>query len=496
MQLHFSWLETTILLPLVGAAWLSRFRHPETARTYCLILAAVTSLSALCTWVDFQTLHIFEAHDRWDLITPLWGDDVLVIDELSAPLLPLATLLFLLTIVVTTPTKVRRFSFTWTLLAESLLLATLSCRHPWVLAGLWTAAVVPVWVELHGRGRSPKMFLLHMGLSSLLLVLGLWGWHGASRPAGWATGLVTVAILIRCGVFPFHCWMTDLFEKATFGTALLYVAPMVGAYAAVRLLLPTAPENVLRGIAVLSLFTAVYTAGMALVQVEARRFFCYLFLSHASLVLVGLETATPVSLTGGLSVWLSVGLALGGFGLTLRCVEARTGRLRMDRFQGLAEPMPILASFFLLTGLASVGFPGTFGFVGMELLMDGTLQAYPYAGLLIVLAAALNGIAILRAYFLIFAGTRHAGTIALRARLSERLTVLGLTLLILGGGLFPQPGIRSRYHAVSELLRLRDDGMSSSTSHDESQTARPPVSGREIVLAKHAEHPAAGRSDR
>ncbi|PNY35982.1 hypothetical protein C2E31_16135, partial [Rhodopirellula baltica] len=42
------------------------------------------------------------------------------------------------------------------------------------------------------------------------------------------------------------------------------------------------------------------------------------------LVLVGLELATPIGLTGGLCVWLSVGLALGGFGLTLRCVEART----------------------------------------------------------------------------------------------------------------------------------------------------------------------------
>ena len=39
----------------------------------------------------------------------------------------------------------------------------------------------------------------------------------------------------------------------------------------------------------MSLVTAVYAAGMAVVQREARRFFAYLFLSHASLVLVGLE---------------------------------------------------------------------------------------------------------------------------------------------------------------------------------------------------------------
>jgi NADH-quinone oxidoreductase subunit M len=483
MQLHFPWLELTVLIPLAGAIWLSRLPYAPTARTHCLILAFVTFLSALGAWADFGTLDHFEAHDRWDILTLLFGDNILVIDELSAPLIPLAALLFLLTIVVTMPTKVRRFSFAWTLVAEAILLATLSCKQTWVLIGLLVAGIVPAWVELRSRKRSTRLFLIHMGLFSFLLVLGglLLETRGTSEI--WGIGLLSAAILVRCGIFPFHCWMTDLFEKATFGTALLFVTPMVGAYAAVRLVLPAAPESMLRSIAVLSLFTAVYASGMALVQLEARRFYCFLFLSHASLVLVGLETATPVSLTGGLSVWLSVGLALGGFGLTLRCVEARTGTLRLDHFRGLAEPMPHLASFFLLTGLASVGFPGTFGFVGMELLIDGTLQAYALVGVLIVLAAALNGIAILRAYFLIFAGTRHFGSISLRSRPSERLTVLGLTLLILGGGLLPQPGIQSRYHAVQQLLRQRQAAAdrNSSSPNDIAHGAR--VSETTVAIA-------------
>jgi len=455
MQLHLPWLELTILIPLIGSAWLSRLRHPETARVHCLILSALTCFCAIGAWIDFGTLDIFEAHDRWDLITPILGEDVLVIDELSAPLIPLAALLYLLTTVVTMPTKVRRFSFAWALLAEAILLATLSCKEPWGVIALLIAGTVPPFVEMRNRGRTTRFFTLHMGLFIILLVAGWALFESGWVPPAWGIGLLTAAILIRGGIFPFHCWMMDLFEKATFGTALLFVTPMVGAYAAVRLILPIAPEGALRSIAMLSLFTAVYASGMAIVQTEARRFFCYLFLSHASLVLVGLETNTPISLTGGLSVWLSVGLALGGFGLTLRSLEARTGTLRLDRFQGLAEPMPVLASFFLLTGLASVGFPGTFGFVGMELLIDGTLQAYHYVGPMIVLAAALNGIAVLRAYFLLFTGARHVSTIPLRSRLSERLTVFGLALLILGGGMFPHPGIQSRYHAVTEMLRQR-----------------------------------------
>ena len=124
--------------------------------------------------------------------------------------------------------------------------------------------------------------------------------------------------------------------------------------------------------------TAVYAASMALVQREARRFFCYLFLSHSALVLVGLEMVTPIGLTGALCVWLSSCLALSGFGLTLRALEARCGRLSLAGFQGHYEHTPNLAMCFVLTGLASVGFPGTFGFVGTELLVDGAVEAYPH----------------------------------------------------------------------------------------------------------------------
>jgi NADH-quinone oxidoreductase subunit M len=249
--------------------------------------------------------------------------------------------------------------------------------------------------------------------------------------------------------------MTDLFEHATFGTALLFVTPMVGAYAAVRLVLPIAPEWALRSIAMISLVTAVYAAAMALVQTEARRFFCYLFLSHSALVLVGLESVSPVALTGALCLWLSIGLALTGFGLTLRAIETRIGPVTLSGFHGLYEHTPPLPAFFLLTGLASVGFPGTFGFVGSEMLVDGAVHIYPYVGVAVVLASALNGIAVLKAYFHIFAGTRHGSSVPLRGQWRIRFTVLALALLILGGGLFPQPGVASRHRAAEEILAER-----------------------------------------
>src|SRR4029079_13979874 len=154
------------------------------------------------------------------------------------------------------------------------------------------------------------------------------------RQTAWATVPLLAAILSRCGTVPAHCWLTDWFEHASFGNALLFVTPLTGVYAAVRLVLPIAPDWVLRSIGVFSLATAVYAAGMAVVQRESRRFFAYLFLSHASLVLVGLELHTPTSLTGALALWVSVALSLTGFGLTLRALEARFGRVSLAEYHG------------------------------------------------------------------------------------------------------------------------------------------------------------------
>ncbi len=76
-------------------------------------------------------------------------------------------------------------------------------------------------------------------------------------------------------------------------------------------------------------------------------------------------------------------------------------------------------------------------------------------GSIVVLAAALNGIAVLFAYFRIFTGRRNMTTVSLTARWPERLSVLLLTLLIVGGGLIPQSSVASRYHAAIELRKHR-----------------------------------------
>ncbi len=457
--LTLPWLELAILISLVGALGVGQFRDPLRAWRWGLtFMGAVLACglgASLCFYLGRQS----GIDDRWGFQSYLLGKPWFGLDELSAPMVSLVALLHFLTALATGRTKMRRFSLTWSLSLEAVSLATFACLEPWGLVGLLAAGTVPAYLELRNRHQPTRIYLLHMGLFVALMILGWTGLaHGhRDQPSMiWATVALLTAMLIRCGSVPVHCWLTDWFEQASFGNALLFVTPLVGVYAVLRLVLPIAPEWVLQSISLFSLATAVYAAGMAVVQKEARRFFAYLCLSHASLVLVGLELHTATSLTGALALWVSAALSLSGLGLTLRALEARFGRLTLKQFQGLYDHSPALAWCFLVTGLASVGFPGTVGFVASELLVDGAVQANLFVGLAVILTAAINGIAVVRAYFCLFTGARHTSTVSLAITPREQLAVLTLLVLIFGGGLLPQPGVMSRYQAAMIILRQRE----------------------------------------
>jgi NADH-quinone oxidoreductase subunit M len=454
IRLPVDWLEMATLVPLLGALAASLVRDRRAGQAWCGIVMSVTLVCTLMAAAEFYAGPPPEPSLRLAPLTVAFGRSVLAIDALSAPLVPVIALLHLLVALGTGRTKLSRFSAELLLAGAGLRLAMFSCMEPWPVIGLLAVGTVPPYLDLRNRGKPTGIYLIH---SLLFLVLLAAGWAGAEVGASWAAVPLLLAVLVRSGTVPFHIWVPDLFENASFGMSLLALAPLTGVYAAVRLVLPVAPDWVLQSIGIASLITAVYASGLAVVQTEGRRFFAYLFLSHASLVLVGLELHTPVSLTGALCLWTSVMIALGGFGLTLRALEARFGRLGLTEFRGLYETCPLLAVSCLLTGLASVGFPGTLGFIGAELLVDGAVHANVFVGVGVVVASALNGIAVVRAYLILFTGARRAATVPMVVVRWEKLVLLTVAILILVGGVYPQPHVNSRHRAAEDILQSRPE---------------------------------------
>jgi NADH-quinone oxidoreductase subunit M len=139
-------------------------------------------------------------------------------------------------------------------------------------------------------------------------------------------------------------------------------------------------------------------------------------------------------------------------------LEARRGRLDLSTHHGGYERMPLLAISFLSMGLACTGFPGTLGFAGQELLVDGAVDVFPVLGFAVVIASALTGLAVLRMYFALFCGRRDAmadSGIQLGLTRREAWTFALLVVVLVGLGLAPRPVVDSRFTASEEILRER-----------------------------------------
>ena len=111
-------------------------------------LPALRSLSTIAAWQDFELLGVPAADDPWHLMTRFLGREPLVVDQLSAPLLPLVGVLYFLTALATLRTKIRRFSFAWTLFSEAITLATFCSKDPWSVVALLALGTVQPFLEL------------------------------------------------------------------------------------------------------------------------------------------------------------------------------------------------------------------------------------------------------------------------------------------------------------------------------------------------------------
>ena len=261
-DLHFPWIEGAIFCPLIGAACVAGLRDSHLARKWCLFFSGVTLFCAASACLDFQLSQATEANDRWHLLAPFFGREFPVIDQVSAPLLPLVALLYFLTRVATVRAKVERFPFALSLLFEAIALATYSCKNSWGIVMLLAAGTLLPWLELRARGRMARVYSIYMALFVGLMFAGQYYADLAQQTSAHAVSAVVmlaVAMLIRSGIAPFHSWVPDLFDRATFGTALLYVTPMAGAYGLVRLVVPISPDWLLNGLALFAIVAALYT---------------------------------------------------------------------------------------------------------------------------------------------------------------------------------------------------------------------------------------------
>jgi NADH-quinone oxidoreductase subunit M len=472
------WLVALVSLPaLVIAGSLVRI-DVEHLRRLAVVSAATMLLAALAMAAtpSLRVLSIRTAALSW---RP-GGEAVIRINALSSVLLPFAAGLWLLTVAVTPRSALDRGGLRRTAFATLLTLASFLTESAFVLLLLSVASVWTFVSALSGEAHRTqrRIAVAYLGVSTALFGVGVALLVGPglqnTRLESAAMWLIVIAALIRKGIVPFHAWVPEVFDHGRLGPTILFNAPQVGAYITVVLIVPRASPEMLRVIAALALGTAVYGAALALVQTSARRACGYLFVSQSALVMAGLDCTSAGALAGGLLVWLSAGLAFGGLARAILVLEARRGRLDLTVYHGGYERMSVLAISFLAMGLACTGFPGTLGFVGQELLVNGAVDAFPLMGFAIVIASALTGLAVLRMYFSLFCGRPDAHTqndMRLGLTQREAWTFVALVVVLVGFGLAPRPLVDSRFAASDEILAARQALSARVSSFRESLTS-------------------------
>ena len=455
------WLAVLVALPLLVIAASYVRADVERLRRLAVGSAIVMLFSALAVALS-PTARAFSI--RSSILTWAPGGEAIVrVDTLSAVLLPFAAGLWLLTVAVTPRAALDRAGLRRTAFATLVTLASFLTESAVVLLLL---SVASVWVFLSALADSAhrhqrRVAGAYLGFSTLMFAAGvvLLISPAGQGPYAETVGLwlIVIAALVRKGIVPFHAWVPEVFDHGRLGPAILFTAPQLGAYMTVVLIVPRASPDMLRTIAVLALGTAVYGAALALVQTSARRACGYLFMSQSALVMAGLDCTSVTALAGGLMVWLSAGLAFTGLARAVLVLEARRGRLDLTTYHGGYERTPVLAIGFLSMGLACTGFPGTLGFVGQEMLVQGAVDLFPVMGFAVVLASALTGIAVLRMYFSLFCGRpdplAHSLPLGLKQR--EAWTFGALVVVLVGFGVAPRPLTDSRFAASEDILRQR-----------------------------------------
>lgn len=234
-----------------------------------------------------------------------------------------------------------------------------------------------------------------------------------SMESGSWVGLIcmTLGAAGMMGVMPFHSWIPDASEDSS--SAFMVAFPMalqrfLGMYLVIRVVKDIyklqAGSAMSTVIIVLAIITVIFAGAMALIQKDIKRMLSYCAVSQSGLMLLGVGTALPVGIAGGILQMLGSGAALMCLFMITENIEARTGTANLVKTGGIVKGMPVSAVCFAVCGLTIVGVPpfGLFFSSAMIYEAASAICAPIYAAALI--STFITAIYMVKAWRSIFAG--------------------------------------------------------------------------------------------
>jgi NADH-quinone oxidoreductase subunit L len=205
--------------------------------------------------------------------------------------------------------------------------------------------------------------------------------------------LMMVGAVSKAGSMPFHSWIPDAAVDAPLPFMAFLPASLeklLGIYLLSRITLEmfafTASSWISPVLMTLGAITILLAVMMALVQRDYKRLLSFHAISQVGYMMLGIGTAVPVGIVGGIFHMINHAIYKSGLFLTAGAVERQTGTTDLARLGGLGRRMPVTFLCFIVTAASISGVPPFNGFFSKELVYDGALSR----GVVFYLAAVLG----------------------------------------------------------------------------------------------------------
>ena len=469
----FSWplLSFIIFLPLIGALIILFIKDNEKSSSNIKWAALATSLStfllSIFIWLLFDnSLNNYQLVEKYRWFSDYKFYYHVGVDGISLFMILLSTFLTPLCILSSWKSikvRIKEYMISF-LLLETFMIGMFSSIDILLFYIFFEAVLIPMFIIIGiwgGKNRiyaSFKFFLYTLFGSVLMLIAiifiyqitgsmsiqELQGNYFTKQIQLWLWLAFFASFAVKIPMWPFHTWLPDAHVEApTAGSVILAgVLLKMGGYGFIRFslgMLPEASEFFAPFIFYLSVIAIIYTSLVALAQSDMKKLIAYSSVAHMGFVTIGIFVVNQQGIEGAMIQMLSHGIVSAALFLTVGVIYDRMHTREINFYGGLVNSMPKYAVFFMIFTLASIGLPGTSGFVGEFLTILGAFKFNTYLAFFTATGIVFSAVYMLYLYKRIIFGVQLNEKLnnILDLDLREKIIMIPLVVIIILMGIFP-----------------------------------------------------------
>jgi len=480
-------LTILIFLPLLGALLILSIRGDDevvarNARNVALWASGFTFVLSLLLWFQFDTT----TADFQFVENVAWMPEFniayhLGVDGISVLFVMLTTLLTPICVLASwqaIQSRVKEYMISF-LILETFMVGMFSALDLFLFYIFFEAVLIPMFIIIGVWGGPRRVYaafklFLYTLLGSVLMLLAMLAMYFHAGTAdiptlmtqqfptnmqAWMWLAFFASFAVKVPMWPVHTWLPDAHVEApTAGSVILAgVLLKFGGYGFLRFSLPMMPEaSVLFTplIFTLSIVAVIYTSLVALAQEDMKKLIAYSSVAHMGFVTIGTFTLTVQGIEGAIYQMLSHGVVSAALFLIVGVVYDRIHSRDISAYGGLVHRMPVYALFFMLFMLASVGLPGTGGFIGEILVLVGAFRVNPWVAALAATGVILGACYMLYLYRrIIFGKLTKDSLVKIKDMTPREIAVFApLVIITLWMGIYPASFLDFMHVSVDHLL--------------------------------------------